>query len=123
MIHRSFIVPANAREAKFTAPVAKFLGVIPGPGGALPGSFVICALCDQPVEALRPSGLVLPSGQTAPAPLRAGEPEWIVQVCFEGDERPAPSAGHPDVAWPTTAMYLGSILTGMGPAAVYVRRG
>lgn len=108
MIHRSFLVPANAREATFTAPVAKFLGVIPGPG-----AFVICALCDGPPPVA--SGLVLPNGQAAPAALKEGEPAWIVNVCFEADEPPA--------AWGEgRAQYLGSVLTGLGPAAVYVRR-
>jgi hypothetical protein len=107
--------------------VAEFLGVLPGPG-----CFVICATCAQDPSSLTPTKLILPNGQpgenwrryetrSAPAPLNADEPEWIVQVCYEMEAPPIGGVVGADQFW-SAPNYLGSVLTGNGPAAVYVRR-
>lgn len=77
-ILRSFMVVQGAQTASFTADVEEFLGIVPGPGGAL-----LLTLCrgypENRPTLLGANGLALPS--------RQGD-EWHIHVLTDGMEPP-----------------------------------
>lgn len=98
-ILRSFLVAQGAGMASFTADVEEFLGVAPGPGGAM-----ILTVCrgfpENRPTLLGANGLALPS--------RQGD-EWHIHVLVDGMEPPP------------GARYVGGMAaqTALGPTGVF----
>jgi hypothetical protein len=78
-ILRSFLIANGASEARFTADVEEFLGVTPGPGGAI--VLTRCRGTAQPYRSMLvgPNGLALPQ--------RVGD-DWSIHTLLDGMEPP-----------------------------------